>query len=143
MLGDELRRSVPESLKQRVIWTGFLEQEELVDAYHCSEVLVLPSDREPWAVVVQEAMAAGLVVIASDVVAASRDIVEDGVSGRIFPAGNKAALKQAILDVTDANALSKYRAASPAALAAWRKRIDPVAEIRRALVANGVLGTKT
>jgi glycosyltransferase involved in cell wall biosynthesis len=137
--GDELRQRVPERLRSRVIWTGFQELEGCVAAYHSANVLVLPSDREPWAVVVQEAMAAGLTVIASDIVGAARELVEDLVSGRIFPAGDRAALEQAILDVTDPSAIAQYQERARASLAAWKVRDDPVAEIRRALVDCGVI----
>ncbi len=138
--GDELRRRVPERLQNRVIWTGFQELEGCVAAYHSADVLVLPSDREPWAVVVQEAMAAGLPVIASDVVGAARELIEDKVSGRIFPVGNRAALEQAILDVTDAQAIEEYRRGARFGLARWRGQVDPVAEIRRALVSCKAIG---
>lgn len=137
--GDELRRRVPEQLQLRVIWTGFQQLEGCVAAYHAADVLVLPSDREPWAVVVQEAMAAGLPVIASDAVGAAHELVESGVSGRLFPIGDLAALKQAILDVTDEQAIEGYQRGAISALAQWRKRNDPVREIRRALMDSGVL----
>jgi len=87
-LSDELRRRVPEALRRRVVWTGFLEGTENVLAFHAADMLVLPSDQEPWALVVQEAMAAGLVVVASNIVGAAHELVEDRVSGRIFAAGN-------------------------------------------------------
>lgn len=138
-LRESLEARIPERLKRRFTWTGFLEQPDCVAAYHAAEVLILPSDHEPWALVVQEALAASLPVIASDCVGAARELVEDGTSGRIFPAGNLAALEKAILDITDANSLGRYRTESSASLAAWRKRLDPVAEIRRALVDSGVL----
>lgn len=85
--------------------------------------------RKPW-----------LPVVSSDVVGAARDLVEDRVSGRIFPVGNGAALEQAILDVTDAQAIADYQRGAKSALAEWRVRVDPVAEIRRALVNCGVIG---
>ena len=49
ILGDELKRRVPQSLQSRVVWTGFLDATEPALAYHAAEVLVLPSDHEPWA----------------------------------------------------------------------------------------------
>jgi glycosyltransferase involved in cell wall biosynthesis len=141
-LAAELRERVPESLQKRVIWAGFLEQDDLKAAYHASDVLVLPSDFEPWAVVVQEAMAAGLVVVSSDIVGAAHELVEDKQSGRIFAAGGLAALVQAIDDVTRPDATRAYKAASREALAAWRRASDPVQEIRRALNDAGVLSNK-
>jgi glycosyltransferase involved in cell wall biosynthesis len=139
VLRDNLGQLVPEELRQRVVWTGFLENSELVAAYHAADVLVLPSDFEPWALVIQEAMAAGLAVVASDVVGAARELVEDKVSGRIFPAGDVEALRQAMLDVTDGASIAAYQRQAPVALAEWRRRVDPVAEVRRALVDCGVL----
>lgn len=138
---DDLRRRVPERLRSRVIWAGFQEFEDCVTAYHAADVLVLPSDREPWALVVQEAMAAGLPVVSSDVVGAARELVEDHVSGRIFPVGNRTALEQAILDVTDVQSIAEYKREARSALTEWRSRVDPVAEIRRALIERGVIGT--
>jgi glycosyltransferase involved in cell wall biosynthesis len=137
--GDGLRGRVPARLRNRVIWTGFLEVDECVVAYHSSDVLVLPSDREPWAVVIQEAMAAGLAIIASDVVGAASELIEDHVTGRIFPAGDLAGLQGAILEVTDPATINAFRSRAASALAEWRERADPVAEVRRALVAAGAL----
>lgn len=139
VLGDELRHRVPESVRHRVVWTGFLEQEESVSAYHSADVLVLPSDREPWAVVVQEAMAAGLVIVASDVVGAAHELVEDGKSGRVFAAGSVDALRHAVLDVTQVDRIEGFKERSRIGLQSYRERLDPVAEIRRALVDVGVL----
>jgi glycosyltransferase involved in cell wall biosynthesis len=141
-LAGELRERVPKSLRKRVIWAGFLEQEDLKTAYHASDVLVLPSDREAWSVVIQEAMAAGLVVVSSDIPGAAHELVEDKRSGRIFAAGDLAALVQAIDDVTRPDAIDAYKAASRAALDDWRRASDPVQEIRRALIDAGVLSNK-
>lgn len=139
VLGDELRRRVPETLQPRIIWTGFLDHDEPALALHAADVLVLPSDIEPWALVVQEAMAAGLVVVSSEISGAAYELVEDGKSGRIFPAGNLAELRRAVLEVTTAGPLAEFKDRSRAALAAWRQGIDPVAEVRRALVDFNVL----
>jgi glycosyltransferase involved in cell wall biosynthesis len=141
-LAGELRARVPERLRPRVIWTGFLELEEVKPAYHASDVLVLASDREPWAVVVQEAMAAGLAVVSSDVVGAAHELVEDHVSGRTFAAGQLEALVQAIADVTRDDTIEAYKERSRAALDNWRNINDPVQEIRHALTDVGVLSAK-
>jgi glycosyltransferase involved in cell wall biosynthesis len=141
-LREALIGRIPKHLESRVAWTGFLEGDDLRSAYHATDVLVLPSDRDAWALVVQEAMAAGLVVVASDAVGAARDMVENGVSGRIFPAGDVEVLARAMLDVSHPERLTNYKEQSTAALAAWRKALDPVAEIRRALIDVGVLNAK-
>jgi glycosyltransferase involved in cell wall biosynthesis len=139
ILREELKRRVPSELCPRVVWTGFLEQREIVLAYHAAEVLVLPSDREPWAVVVQEAMAAGLVIVASDVVGAAREMVENDVSGRIFPAADCKALQRALLETSDVARLDEFKRQTVESLQRYRSRLDPVAEIRRALHGVNVL----
>jgi glycosyltransferase involved in cell wall biosynthesis len=140
-LGEELRRRLPEQLKSRVVWTGFLEQQDANLAYHSADVLVLPSDREPWGVVVQEAMAAGLTVVASDVVGAAHELIADGISGRIFETGSVESLRQAMRDVSPPDRIDGFKEQSRLALDAWRSRMDPISEIRRALADVGVLAS--
>jgi glycosyltransferase involved in cell wall biosynthesis len=140
-LSDQLRRRVPEALRPRVVWTGFLEGTENVLAFHAADILVLPSDQEPWALVIQEAMAAGLVVVASDIVGAAHELVEDKGSGRIFAAGNLQQLIHAICDVTDPTEFAQYNQRSQEAMAGYRKSVQPVNEIRRALGDAGVISS--
>jgi glycosyltransferase involved in cell wall biosynthesis len=81
---------------------GALDPPRLREAYAASDVLIVPSIatrtfREPWGLVVNEAMNRGLPVIASDAVgAAAGGLVRDGVNGLIVPAGDSAALAAAI-----------------------------------------------
>jgi glycosyltransferase involved in cell wall biosynthesis len=138
-LADELRRRVPESIRQRVVWTGFLDGDEPALAYHSAHVLLLPSDRDAWGLVVPEAMAAGLVVVASDAVGTAHDLVSDGHSGGTVPVGNLSELKRKILEVTATEAWPRFAERSRAALEQWRKEVDPVAEVRRALIDCGTL----
>ncbi|HEX5307696.1 MAG TPA: glycosyltransferase family 4 protein [Solirubrobacteraceae bacterium] len=71
---------------------------KLRDFYAASDVLVVPSIatrsfREPWGLVVNEAMNQGLTVIASDAVgAAAGGLVRNGHNGAIVPAGDPIAL---------------------------------------------------
>jgi glycosyltransferase involved in cell wall biosynthesis len=141
VLRDELQHRVPEELRQRVIWTGFLEGRELAVAYHAADVLVLPSDHEPWALVVEEAMAAGMAVATSDIVGASHELIADGVSGRIFLRGDPDSLRRALDDITHPDQIDQYKTQATAALERYREKVDPVIEIRRALRDAGVLGT--
>lgn len=79
-----------------------LAPQELRDAYAAADVLVAPSIRtatfrEPWGLVVNEAMNRRLAVIASDEVgAAAGGLVQDGVDGLVVPAGDSAALADAL-----------------------------------------------
>lgn len=139
-LKEKLRQQVPEALQSRVVWTGFVEGADSVSSYHAADVLVLPSDFEPWALVVQEAMAAGLTVVASDIVGAAYELVTDKVSGRIFTAGDRDLLREALEDVTHPERTEEYKRQSTVALKQYLSNVDPVAEIRRALTDAGILG---
>jgi glycosyltransferase involved in cell wall biosynthesis len=140
---DELQRRVPQELRQRVVWTGFLEGRELAVAYHAADTLVLPSDHENWALVVQEAMAAGLPVIASDVVGAAREMVVDGQGGRIFKTGDINSLQRSLEEVIRPDNIERYKDEAKLALKRYRERVNPVAEVRRALTDAGVLPKQT
>ena len=138
-LRHELQQCVPSAVQSRVVWAGFLEGVDLMAAYHAADVMVLPSEREPWALVVQEAMAAGVPVVASDIVGAARELVEDKISGRIFQSGDCASLQTALMDLTDLSNLPAYKQNTRTALIHYRKSVDPIREIRRAFVDAGVL----
>lgn len=79
----------------------------LRDAYAASDVLVVPSIatrtfREPWGLVVNEAMNRELAVIATDAVgAAAGGLVRDGRNGLVVPAGHAPALAHAIATLAD------------------------------------------
>ena len=86
----------------RVEIVGYVPQEELPERLARARCLVLPSvttalDREPWCLVVNEAMHAGIPVIASDGVgAAAGGLVVDGRNGYVVPERDPAALAAAI-----------------------------------------------
>jgi glycosyltransferase involved in cell wall biosynthesis len=142
-LREDLRKAVPPELADRVIWAGAVRESERVFALQAAcDVLVLPSDYEPWALVVNEAAAGGLAVVCSDVVGAAAELVRDRVNGAVFPRGDAAALAAALWRVTDPARLPAMKAASRRVLADWRKAGDPVAGIRRALSACGALSER-
>lgn len=69
----------------RVLITGFIsEQEELFKHYFVGDALILPSVYEPWGLVINEAMFAGLPVIVSEVCGCSLDLVENNKNGYII-----------------------------------------------------------
>jgi glycosyltransferase involved in cell wall biosynthesis len=144
MVGDGPEREraaalVPEGLRDRVKFTGFIGSQETVSAiYRASHVFLHPCVYEPWGVVINESVAAGLAVAACAHVGAAAELVRDGVNGRLFPPDNLDAAAQALLDVTDPANLDRYRAASAGVLADWRRRGDPVEGIRQALRSAGV-----
>jgi glycosyltransferase involved in cell wall biosynthesis len=139
-LRQTLQQRVPAALRQRVVWAGFIDDQPTVSAiYRTCQVLVLPSDFEPWALVINEAAAAGMAIVASDIVGAAAELVRDGVNGRIFPAGDAAALLRCLLEVADQDRAATMGAASEAVLADWIARGDPVQGLRQAMQLAGVL----
>ncbi len=67
-----------------VHFIGFQNRNTVLDYYSIADVLVLPSIRETWGIVVNEAMSFGVPVITSDQVGAAYDMVEHGSNGYIF-----------------------------------------------------------
>lgn len=145
ILGDgvmraELEARVPAALKGRVLIAGFLADPADVSAvYRLSDVLILPSDYEPWALVVNEAAAADMAIVSSSVVGAAYELVRDGVNGAVFPPGDLAAATEALLKVTDPGRIETLKAGSKAVLADWRAAGDPVGGLRAALRHCGVV----
>jgi glycosyltransferase involved in cell wall biosynthesis len=92
----------PSDASEGVVSLDALAPHELRDLYAACEVLVVPSIatrtfREPWGLVVNEAMNRGLAVIASDAVgAAAGGLVRDGVSGLVVAAGDPGSLARAM-----------------------------------------------
>jgi glycosyltransferase involved in cell wall biosynthesis len=86
----------------RPVCLGSLPPAQLRDVYAATDVLVVPSIatrtfREPWGLVVNEAMNRGLPVIASDAVGAvAGGLVRDGRNGVVVPAGDPRALAGAL-----------------------------------------------
>lgn len=84
----ELRPFVEASAKNndRIIYLGRLEFDQIPGLYGMCDVLILPSHNDNWGLVVNEAMAAALPVIASKRVGCVDDLVEHGVTGFLFQA---------------------------------------------------------
>lgn len=68
---------------------GFIQPERMASVFASAGCLVLPSEFEPWALVVHEATSAGLLVLASEKVGAAVHLVQPGYNGFVF-AGNDA-----------------------------------------------------
>jgi glycosyltransferase involved in cell wall biosynthesis len=75
-----------------VRFLGFVNQSQLPAVYTSADLMVLPSEYEPFAVVVNEAMCCGCPVAASDRVGAARDLVAPLRREFVFSCGDVAAL---------------------------------------------------
>lgn len=99
---------------------GRLAGLELLDAYAAADVFVLPSLFEPWGLVVNEAMAAGLPVIASDRVGCIDDLVRPEETGLVVEAERSDVLADAMERlVHDAGLRARLGAAASRLISSW------------------------
>jgi glycosyltransferase involved in cell wall biosynthesis len=70
----------------------------LPHAYHAADLMLLPSRHEPFGIVVVEAWAAGLPVVAS-AVGGVPYLIEEGKTGFLFPSDDKAGLIRSVLQL--------------------------------------------
>ncbi len=83
----------------RLVLTGDVEWERVVELYVAADVFALLSEREPWAVVVNEAAACGLPLVLSDRVGAAHDLLRDGENGTLVQAGDVAGAAAALREL--------------------------------------------
>jgi glycosyltransferase involved in cell wall biosynthesis len=88
-------------IEQEVSFVGFVQPEDLPGYFSAADVCVVPSRKEGWGVVVGEAMAAGLPIVASDQVNAALDLVDPGEMGLIFPNQDVRALADGICELAE------------------------------------------
>jgi len=98
MIGNGIMENQLKSISSedgRIHFLPFQNQSAMPDYYKLADILVLPSagPGETWGLVVNEAMAAGCAVVASDRAGSSRDLVINGRNGYQFRSGNKIELQ--------------------------------------------------
>jgi glycosyltransferase involved in cell wall biosynthesis len=72
----------------RLHMLGFCNQSEMPSAYAACDVLVLPSERESWGLVANEALACGKPVLVSDAVGCAPDLAAHLGDRAVFPMGD-------------------------------------------------------
>ena len=86
------REAAALGVSQQIRFLGFVNQSQLPAVYTAADVMVLPSDYEPFAVVANEASCCGIPVVASDRVGAGRDLIVPVNDDLIYPCGDVPAL---------------------------------------------------
>jgi phosphatidylinositol alpha-mannosyltransferase len=98
---DEVSAKVSPQLRDRVVVLGMVSEADKVRAYHSVDVFVAPNlGGESFGIVLAEAMSAGAPILASDI-AAFRRVLLDGRAGAIFPVGDADALAVAAAELLD------------------------------------------
>ena len=117
---SQIKREAEElRVADRVRLLGFVNQSELPSVYRSSDVLVLPSEYEPFGVVVNEALLCGCVAAVSDRVGAGGDLIRPD-NGFIFPCGDVDRLAQILHQIVcNPGILQKMSDSSQKLLARW------------------------
>ena len=97
--GGPLRRKLERKFRERfsaqqVIFGGEISYEKRQEAFHQKHVFLFPSRWDGWGMVLPEALAAGLPVIATDRVISAHEFIRNGANGFIVPAENSQALAE-------------------------------------------------
>jgi glycosyltransferase involved in cell wall biosynthesis len=131
-------------LAARVRFLGFVNQTQLPAVYTSADLMVLPSEYEPFAVVVNEAMCCGCPVAASDHVGAARDLVAPVRQEFVFPCGDVAALAAILNDAfADRGRLASLRRAAVAHMLTWSPERNIAATFDAIEMAVGRMGRRT
>ncbi|MCY4071771.1 MAG: glycosyltransferase family 1 protein [Chloroflexi bacterium] len=121
-----------------VSFMGYLRGERLSQAYASADIFVFPSRLETFGLVVIEAMAAGLPVVASRVGGVS-DIVTEGKTGYTFESGDTRALAEGISKIAGDRDNMRHMGAQARAYAetqTWDAIMDEVIELYASLIAD-------
>ena len=91
---------------ENVTFTGFLHGEELARAYASADAFMFPSTTETLGLVILEAMASGLPVIAAES-GPTNEQVEDGSTGLLYRSGSNGNLTEVINRLQESGLLEK------------------------------------
>lgn len=128
---EGLEREATElGIRERVRFLGFVNQSGLPAVYGSSDLLVLPSEYEPFGVVVNEAMLCQCPVIVSDRVGARSDLVRENETGFVYPCGDIEALAAALCKAfLSSDRLERMGKAARARMSQWSPEINMEATV--------------
>jgi glycosyltransferase involved in cell wall biosynthesis len=107
-LADSLKEEARQlGIEEQVRFPGLIKYSRLPEAYAASDVLVFPSEHEPYGLPINEAMICGTPAIASDRVGAVYDLVEEGITGFVYACGDVEALSAILKRVLSDHELLK------------------------------------
>lgn len=124
----EVRRlasALPAGVRERVVIANDISDQEKADVLGDCDVFVSPSHAESFGITTLEAWSVGKPVIVGDA-PSQREIVEDGVTGLIVPAGDPAALAAAIARLAESRSLRRRIGTSGRTVVESRYRRDAV-----------------
>jgi glycosyltransferase involved in cell wall biosynthesis len=117
---------------------GYMTGEPLSQAYASADLFVFPSAMEAYGLVVTEAMAAGLPVVASRVGGVC-DVVEEGVNGYTFNVGDVSALIEGVRKIAGDRAKMEQMSIAARAFAetqTWAATMDDLINDYQRVIAS-------
>lgn len=123
IVGDgSLKSKVEKAMERdtRIVYRGRLEGEALWALFGAADVLVAPSLSEPWGLVVNEALTAGLAVVTSDVFGCTDDLINPEQNALVVPAGNQVAVSEVLKRLSsDPHLLERLRGNATQSVEGW------------------------
>jgi glycosyltransferase involved in cell wall biosynthesis len=126
-LRDPLCRRAGDLLGKRIHVPGFMQPDDVARCFGIANVSVVPSTRDAWGLVVNEAMAAGVPVVSTSCVGAAADLVVDCRTGRLIPRGNAGRLAEVLREsFAHPSKLAEMGQLARKKLSQWYSRCDPI-----------------
>ena len=95
------------AIRDRVHFTGFLNQSELAQYFKLADLFVFPSAREPYGAVATETLPFGLPIVSADGIGAIGDSIVPGRNALLFAAGDIPAMAHCIRTIIESPELEK------------------------------------
>lgn len=116
---ENYERIIRENGVKNIGLIDFLLPEQIAGYYCAADLFVHPSSTETWGLVINEAMAKGCPVIATNRCVGAVELIRDGAEGFITETGDAEALREKMLTVLENDALREKMAENAV------KRIQP------------------
>ncbi|MFV8465648.1 glycosyltransferase [Flavobacterium sp. LB1P62] len=103
IIGDGPLKDSLELTTEHIVYYPFMSQNEILSIMSNVKYFCLPSNSEPWGVVIHEAAAAGLPIVTTTNCGAATAFVKQGYNGYFFEPGNALKLKEILLKMNGKN----------------------------------------
>lgn len=119
----------------RTVFTGFLHGDELSSAFASADAFVFPSTTETLGLVIMEAMASGLPVVAAES-GPTKEQVEDQKNGLLYNSKDPDSLKNSILQLEDVRFRQKLsqQAVADVSELGWAAAAEQIRDLYRQII---------
>lgn len=107
---DELKTlSINNNIDSKITFLGKKNKQDVLKYLKLSDVFILPSKADVWGLVINEAIANGLVIISTTEVGGSYSLIKEGLNGYIINCGSEIELLNSIKKVYNDNLLKQQK----------------------------------